>query len=152
MKCEDVEKGLIAFVDERASAAERRDVESHLAAHPDVRQAAVVASSAALGDAQRLVAYVVGRSKLAPAAEELRAYLRGRLPQYMVPAEFVELHELPLLPSGKVDLRGLPPPRDNANASLRAIGSQTPTQAKLAELWCELLELPDVGVDRKSVV
>jgi acyl carrier protein len=64
----------------------------------------------------------------------------------MVPADFVEMHELPLLPSGKVDLRSLPPPRDNANASPRLVGPRTPTEAKLAAFWCELLEVPEVGV------
>ena len=130
----------------RGYRIEPGEVEMHLAAHPDVRKAAVVATSGALGDARKLVAYVVGRSNLAPPAEELRAFLRARLPQYMVPADFVEMHELPLLPSGKVDLRALPPPRDNANASPRLVGPRTPTEAKLAAFWCELLEVPEVGV------
>jgi acyl carrier protein len=64
----------------------------------------------------------------------------------MVPAEFVRMHELPLLPSGKIDLRALPPLPENANASPRVIGPRTPTEAKLAAFWCELLEVPEVGV------
>jgi acyl carrier protein len=56
------------------------------------------------------------------------------------------MNELPLLPSGKVDLRALPPPRDNATVSPRPVGPRTPTEAKLAAFWCELLEIPEVGV------
>jgi amino acid adenylation domain-containing protein len=130
----------------RGYRIEPSEVELHLTSHPDVRKAIVIATSGALGDARKLVAYVVGRSDCALPAEELRAFLRARLPQYMVPAEFVEMHELPLLPSGKVDLRSLPSPRNNANASPRAVGPRTQTQAKLAAFWCELLKVPEVGV------
>ena len=130
----------------RGYRIEPGEVEMHLATHPGVRKAAVVATFGALGDARKLAAYVVGRSNLAPPAEELRAFLRARLPQYMVPAHFVEMRELPLLPSGKVDLRALPPPPGNANASSRLVGPRTPTEAKLAAFWRELLEVPEVGV------
>jgi amino acid adenylation domain-containing protein len=130
----------------RGYRIEPGEVEMHLAAHPDIRKAAVVGTSGALGDARKLVAYVVGRSNLAPPAQELRAFLRTRLPQYMVPTEFVEMNELPLLPSGKVDLRALPPPRDNATVSPRPVAPRTPVEAKLAAFWCELLEIPEVGV------
>ncbi len=130
----------------RGYRVEPGEVELHLMAHPDVRKAAVVATSGALGDARKLVAYVVARSNRTPPAEELRAFLRARLPRYMVPAEFVEMHDLPLLPSGKVDLRGLLQPRQNANVPPHAVAPRTPTQAKLAELWCELLEVPEVGM------
>jgi amino acid adenylation domain-containing protein len=130
----------------RGYRIEPGEVELHLAAHPGVRRAAVVTTSEALGNSRKLVAYVLPRSNLAPPAEELRAFLRARLPQYMVPAEFVEMHEWPLLPSGKVDLRALPPPRDNANASPRVVQPRTPMQAKVAAIWRELLEVPEVGV------
>jgi acyl carrier protein len=130
----------------RGYRVEPGEVEMHLSAHPDVRKAAVVANSEALGDARKLLAYVVGRSNRAPAAEELRAFLRARLPQYMVPAAFVEMPELPLLPSGKVDLRALPPPGDNANASPRLVRPRSPTEATLASFWCELLEVAEVGM------
>jgi amino acid adenylation domain-containing protein len=130
----------------RGYRIEPGEVEMHLAAHPDVRKAVVAATSGALGQARKLVAYVVGRSNRAPLAEELRAFLRARLPHYMVPADFVEMQELPLLPSGKVDLRALPPHCDNANASRRLVEPRSPTEAQLAALWCELLEVPEVGV------
>jgi acyl carrier protein len=63
----------------------------------------------------------------------------------MVPAYFVEMQELPLLPSGKIDLRALPPPRDAAGKLPRRTGELTPAEAKLASIWCELLGLPEVG-------
>jgi acyl carrier protein len=130
----------------RGYRIEPGEVEMHLAAHPDVRKAAVVPTSGALGDAPKLVAYVVGRSNFAPLAEDLRAFLRVRLPQYMVPAEFVRMHELPLLPSGKIDLRALPRFSNEASESPRVVAPRTPTEAKLAEFWCELLGVAEVGV------
>ena len=130
----------------RGYRIEPGEVEMALAAHPGVRKAVVVATSGELGDRRKLAAYVVGRSNLAPRAEELRAFLRARLPQYMVPADFVEMSELPLLPSGKVDLRALPPPHGKGNASSPLVGPRTPTEAKLAAFWRELLEVQEVGV------
>lgn len=129
----------------RGYRVEPGEVETHLAAHPGVRKAVVVATSGALEDARKLVGYVVGLSDRAPPAEELRAFLRKRLPLYMVPAYFIEMRELPLLPSGKIDLRALPPPRDAGGKLSRRTGELTPTEAKLASICCELLELPDVG-------
>jgi acyl carrier protein len=130
----------------RGYRIEPGEVETALAAHPGVRKTVVVATSGALGDARKLAAYVVGRSNPAPPAEELRAFLRARLPQYMVPAHFVEMRELPLLPSGKIDLRGLPPPCGNASASSHLVGPRTSTETKLAAFWRELLEVSEVGV------
>jgi amino acid adenylation domain-containing protein len=130
----------------RGHRIEPGEVEMHLVAHPDVRKAAVVAASRSLAKAPKLVAYVVGRSDLAPPAEDLRAFLRARLPQYMIPTEFVKIHELPLLPSGKVDLRALPLPPEHTNESPCVVGPRTPTEAKLAAFWCELLEVPEVGL------
>lgn len=130
----------------RGHRIEPGEVEMHLVAHPDVRKAAVASTSGSLANVPKLVAYVVGRSDVAPLTEDLRAFLRARLPQYMVPTEFVKMHELPLLPSGKVDLRALPPPPERVNESLRVVEPRSPTETKLAAFWCELLEVPEVGV------
>jgi hypothetical protein len=97
----------------------------------------------------RLVAYVVASAgHAAPAAGELRTFLKARLPDYMVPAAFVALDRLPLSPNGKVDRLSLPEsvpaaaPREG-----RAEPRSVPERA-LARVWEEVLELPgQVGMD-----
>jgi amino acid adenylation domain-containing protein len=75
----------------------------------------------------------------------LRVHARDRLPRYMVPAAFVVLDRLPVLPSGKLDRNGLPAPDVENRATGRA--PRTPVEEVLAGLFAELLGVPAVGVD-----
>jgi acyl-CoA synthetase (AMP-forming)/AMP-acid ligase II len=95
----------------RGFRVELEEIEANLFAHPSVRQAAVTVFGRNIGT-QQLVAYVVNRHGTLPQPQELRDFLGARLPRYMVPTFFVELTELPLLPSGKVDRGSLPQPAD----------------------------------------
>ena len=90
----------------RGFRIEQGEVETALRAHPSVREAVVVLR----GDDphQRLVAYFVASQDPAPAAGDLRALLKKTLPEFMIPAKFVELARLPLTPSGKVNRQALP--------------------------------------------
>jgi amino acid adenylation domain-containing protein len=131
----------------RGYRIELGEVEAHLAAHPGVRQVALAALAGPDPNSKQLVAYVVGQNGAMPAAEDLRAFLRGRLPQYMVPAVFVDMRELPLLPSGKIDRRALPvPPAAEASAAPWHVAPRNETEAGLAAIWCDLLHLPEAGV------
>ncbi|MEE8585008.1 MAG: amino acid adenylation domain-containing protein, partial [Acidobacteriota bacterium] len=77
---------------------------------------------------------------------DLRQFLSGRLPAYMVPAYFTVLEAFPLTPSGKVHRKALPEPeRHLAAAQGREEGIRTPTQELLAGIWCEVLELEEVS-------
>ncbi len=81
-------------------------------------------------------------------AASLRASLRTRLPEYMVPAAFVVLDTLPLSPNGKVDRRALPAP-DYSPAANRASDPQapmTPLEKYLAELWAGILGVERIGL------
>jgi amino acid adenylation domain-containing protein len=90
-----------------------------------------------------LAAYVVPEPGAAPdLAGRLRPFLAARLPDYMVPAAFVELPALPLTPNGKVDRRALPAPRRQA-AGLAA--PRGPVEERLAGVWADLLRLDRVG-------
>jgi non-ribosomal peptide synthetase component F len=100
----------------RGFRIELGEVEANLTAHPVVRQAVVVVSGTS-PEAHHLTAYVVGEDKAALSPQELREFLRTRLPAHMVPALFVEMSELPLLPSGKIDRRALPPPSNEARTA-----------------------------------
>ena len=129
----------------RGFRIELEEIESVLAAHPAVRDAAVLARSE--GRDRRLVGYVVPRSGAAPTREELRAHLAERLPDYMVPAAWVTLDALPLTPSDKVDRQALARIAP-AEVSGREGGTapRTPVEEALAGIFAELLGLPRVGV------
>ena len=109
-----------------------------------VRECVVVARADAGGEA-RLVAYLVPEGGGDPAAEELRAALRERLPEHMVPSAFVALDSLPLTPTGKVDRRALPAPEAPAERDGFA-APRTPTEEVLAEVWAAVLGLRRCGV------
>ncbi|HEU4559344.1 MAG TPA: amino acid adenylation domain-containing protein, partial [Longimicrobium sp.] len=125
----------------RGFRIEPGEVESVLSSHAAVREARVVVREDVPGD-RRLVAYVVGQVE----AEEVRAYLRGSLPEYMLPAAFVFLAALPLTPNGKVDIKALPAP-ELASAEERYVAPRTAVEEVLAGIWAEVLRLERVGVE-----
>ena len=90
------------------------EVEKVLEEHDSIDTATVVVwhgtHNGAEADDRRLVGYVVPKRKTALSSAELCEFLRGRLPDYMVPAAFVQLDELPLMLNGKIDRRALPAP------------------------------------------
>jgi amino acid adenylation domain-containing protein len=128
---------------------EPAEVEAALALHPGVKASAVVAREETR-DGRRLVAYVVPAEGAPLPGPELRAWLRARLPEAMVPRLFLPLDRLPLTANGKVDRAALPPPKAPPMPSNEAAGEpRTPTAEILAGLWADLLELPrvDPGAD-----
>jgi amino acid adenylation domain-containing protein len=128
----------------RGFRIEPGEVEAVLSDHLEVREAVVVAREDAPGD-RRLVAYVVAAESAAVTPAELRAHLKGRLPEYMVPSAVVVLESLPLTPSGKVARRALPAP-EYAVAETGHVAPRTPVEEVLAEIWAEVLRLERVGV------
>ncbi|HSS47862.1 MAG TPA: amino acid adenylation domain-containing protein, partial [Thermoanaerobaculia bacterium] len=129
----------------RGYRIELGEVEALLAALPGVEEAAV----AALGrEADRhLVAYVVVAPESAFSPEDLRASLRRRLPEPMVPAVWMRLAKLPRTPNGKLDRRRLPAPEAARLAAAACTAPRTPVEELLADLWAELLGIERVGVD-----
>jgi amino acid adenylation domain-containing protein len=136
----------------RGHRIELGEIEAALATHPAVRHAVVVdLPDTAAGDGhRRLVAYAEIAGTPAGSAlgiGEVRRFLRGVLPDYMLPAAFVPLQRLPLNPSGKVDRRALPDPGgarpilETAYAAPRE-GRET----ALATLWREVLGIERVGI------
>jgi amino acid adenylation domain-containing protein len=129
----------------RGFRIEPGEIEAALAEHPAVREAVVLARDGQEG--RRLVAWLGVGDGSAPGADELRSFLRSRLPEHMIPAVFVPLTTLPLTVHGKVDRRALPEP-----AALRPqmgeayVAPRDPDEAALAEVWAEVLELDRVGI------
>jgi amino acid adenylation domain-containing protein len=131
----------------RGFRIETGEIEAALASHPGVADATVIAREDVAGE-RRLVAYVVARPPF-PAAAELRARLAAFLPDYMVPAAFVTLGELPLTENGKLDRRALPPPEaaEGAAAAGPCVAPRSRAEAALAGVWREVLGVERVGID-----
>ncbi|WP_373889692.1 amino acid adenylation domain-containing protein [Massilia sp. MB5] len=127
----------------RGFRIELGEIEACLAAHPDVADAAVLARGD--GEAKRLVAYYTPAAGRQPEAGQLRGYLAAQLPEYMVPAAYMALSEMPLTPNGKLDRKALPAPD---GAAYRQRGYEAPlegTETALAAIWAGLLQLEQVG-------
>ncbi|MEW5930754.1 MAG: amino acid adenylation domain-containing protein [Gemmatimonadota bacterium] len=130
----------------RGFRVEPGEVEAALAAHPGVREAAVAALDDESGEA-RLVAYVVEEDEVPEDAPELRAWLRDRLPDYMVPSLFVALDALPRTANGKTDRAALPAPEGGrAGVEAEYVEPRTAVEEALAAVWAETLHVDRVGV------
>jgi amino acid adenylation domain-containing protein len=136
----------------RGYRIELGEIEARLAEYAGIGEAVVIAREDAAGD-KRLVAYytcknkedrVEGEKSLA-GAEELRRYLGGRLPEYMVPAAYVRLEKLPLTVNGKLDRKALPMPEGDAFAVRGYEAPQGETETRLAAIWAEVLKVERVG-------
>ncbi|MFO7587676.1 MAG: amino acid adenylation domain-containing protein, partial [Gemmatimonadota bacterium] len=142
----------------RGFRVELGEIEAALGAAPGVRAAAVTAHPDSGGDL-RLVAYVEFESKSRPGDETvgeagdlgrtraIRDALSLRLPEYMIPSLWVELPELPLTSSGKIDRRALPVPRVTREVlEVEYVAPRDSAEAALAEIWSEVLGAEKVGV------
>jgi len=129
----------------RGFRIEPAEIEAALREHGAVGDCVVVARDGA-GSDRRLVAYLVASTSGPPAASELRAFLKRRLPDYMVPAVFVTLAALPRTPNGKVDRRALPDP-DPGRSGLESayVPPGGPVEEAVAAIWSEVLGRERVG-------
>ncbi len=130
----------------RGFRIELGEIETAIEQLPQVRQAVVMVREDAPND-QRLTAYVSLRDGENIDSKELRAALSSRLPEYMLPSQWLFLKEFPLTPNRKVDRRALPvPENDNAGPALSAPPT-TESEIRIAEIWQELLNHKRVGIN-----
>jgi nonribosomal peptide synthetase DhbF len=140
----------------RGFRVEPGEIETVLLDHPDVAQAAVVAAPDQAGTL-RLIAYLVGTAAGAPEpvdgdrvpvdGDEVRRWLRGRLPEHMVPAAVVVLDRMPLTANGKLDRRALPAPDFTAAPTGGGRAPRDPREEILCGLYADVLGVPAVGID-----
>jgi amino acid adenylation domain-containing protein len=130
----------------RGFRVELGEIEAALAEHPAVQATAVVMREEAPGE-QRLVAYAVLHPGSLARAEELRSFLKSKLPDYMLPARFEFLDSLPVSPSGKVDRRALPAPgSERLESESSYVAPRTEGEKKLAAIWADVLQLDRVSI------
>ena len=130
----------------RGFRIELGEIEAVLIGHEQVKDVAVIAREDQPGN-KRLTAYLVKTGEDQPEVNDLRDYLRERLPDYMVPAAFVYLDELPLTPNGKLDRKALPAPEFSRDSlSSEYVAPRNEPEEQLVGIVKELLELDKVGV------
>jgi amino acid adenylation domain-containing protein/non-ribosomal peptide synthase protein (TIGR01720 family) len=126
----------------RSFRVELGEIEVALLQHGGVRNCAVLMKAG--GSGKRLVAYISGEAS----AEELKNYLKTKLPEYMVPGVYVMLAELPLNANGKVDRRSLPDPAPFKGRSVQDGAPETMTAIEelLVDIWTQVLGATQIGV------
>src|SRR6185312_15345100 len=128
----------------RGYRIELGEIETALQEQERVRDVVVVAREE--GGEKQLVAYVVGRERgRIGRGNELREYLKGRLPEYMVPAMYVELEKLPLTANGKVDRKALPDP-DRTSDSAAYVPPRTLQEEMLCGVMEQILDIQPIGI------
>ena len=133
----------------RGFRVELGEIEAVLRQHPAVNETVVVAREDNPGD-KRIIAYFVPvpAQAAAPSSQELRDFLKQRLPEYMLPSAFVSLMTLPLTPNGKVNRRALPAPDQSNLAPRRELAQpKNAAEATLVGIWESILATQPIGVN-----
>ncbi|BAY99593.1 amino acid adenylation domain protein [Tolypothrix tenuis PCC 7101] len=126
----------------RGFRIELGEVEKVLIAHPAVREVVVLALD------KQIVAYVISEEEQITTTNELRNYLQGILPNYMIPTLFVQLDVMPLLPNGKINRSALPIPTDlRPTIAVNYQAPRSETERAIANIWQEVLKLEKVGIN-----
>jgi amino acid adenylation domain-containing protein len=119
----------------RGFRLELGEIENQLLKHEAIKEAVVLVRTEPNGE-KSLAAYLVADGDIDIPA--LREYLSRTLPDFMIPAYFVELDKIPLNPNGKVDRRALPEPESRLTAADNAIPADQ-LEAQLVEIWSQVL-------------
>ncbi len=130
----------------RGFRIELGEIETALSTSPDVRSSVVIAKKDT-PDHNRLIAYIVPERDQTVSISALRESLKATLPDYMIPAAFVMLEQIPLTPNGKIDRRALPEP-DHTRPDLkdRFLAPRGSTEELFAQIWAEVLGVEQVGI------
>jgi len=128
----------------RGYRIELGEIEAALSDHEDVAQSVVILREDRPGD-KRIVAYCVPNSESDLSSSELKRHLRGRIPDYMVPAAFSTLAALPLASSGKIDRRAFPVPGETSETSLSIDQPKDLLERRLLQIWQQLFGINSIG-------
>ncbi|MEJ6487895.1 non-ribosomal peptide synthetase, partial [Nostoc punctiforme UO1] len=128
----------------RGFRIELGEIEAVLSSHPQVQQTVVIVRED-IAENKRLVAYLVTDDESLN-NNQLREYLKQKLPEYMMPSGFVFLERFPLTPNGKLDRKALPAPDGEITRIDEYIAPSTEIEVILSNVWQELLLKEKVGI------
>ncbi|PCK02583.1 MAG: hypothetical protein COA42_21990, partial [Alteromonadaceae bacterium] len=130
----------------RGFRIELGEIETLLRQHEAVKDTIVIVYDE--NDNRRLVAYLTLSVENNDEPADYKSWLKTRLPDYMLPSQFVVLDKLPLTPNGKVDRKALPSPESASSSDeSELLAPRTPMEELLAQIWIEVLGLEHVGID-----
>lgn len=128
----------------RGFRIESEEIESVLLELDEIKEAIVAVKEDSNGD-KILCAYIIASKELI--VSELREYLSGKLPDYMIPAHFVQLEKYPLTPNGKIDRKSIPIPQAVMNIGVEYKAPENEVEQKLVRIWEQVLSLQDIGTN-----
>jgi amino acid adenylation domain-containing protein len=122
------------------------EVEATLSEHPAIRECAIAAWKNADSD-ERLVAYIVSaRGDASATVGEMRTFMKQKVPEFMVPSNFVLMDALPLTANGKVDRKALPKPDVAKSIAENYVAPRTEIERDMAAIWATILKIERVGI------
>src|SRR5262249_21353439 len=131
----------------RGVRIELGEIESVLSQHPGVREAVVLIKGDSPGD-KRLIAYVTSYQSQLATDDELKSFLKDRLPAYMMPSAIVRLESFPLTLNGKLDYQALPDPSgERPRPEETFVAARNPLEVILSRIWAIVLGIERIGVD-----
>ena len=130
----------------RGFRIELGEIEALLASNPQIWETVVIVWDDTTGD-KRLVAYIVPQPEVTITIDEIRQFLKAKLPDYMIPNAFVILESLPLTANGKIDRRALPPPTLDIKTADKYVAPRTPIEEILVNIWSEVLKVKQVSIN-----
>jgi len=130
----------------RGYRIELGEIENHMLKHKEINKAVVTVREDKEGEPAYLCAYIVADRELG--ISQLREYLSGKLPGYMVPSYFVQLKDIQLTANGKIDRKALPAPELTVGGAYVAPGNET--EKKLVEIWSGILNMEKEKISIES--
>jgi len=131
----------------RGFRIELGEIEFVLNQYDDVKEAVVIAKELKKGD-KRLIAFAIPKRDKNVNSNDIRNYLKEKLPDYMVPSQIIFLNEMPLSQNGKVDRKALDNyefTRDELQSEFR--NASTSVEKKLVDIWQEVLSIDEIGIN-----
>lgn len=129
----------------RGFRIELGEIESVLKEDSSIEQAIAITRVAPGGDT-RLIVYYKLKQNSSVTITDLRNILRKKLPDYMIPQHFVEIHQIPYTPAGKIDKKNLPSPFDNVSHKQEKILPRSYGEKLIAEIWSKVLGAEHIGI------
>ncbi len=127
----------------RGFRIELGEIEAVLTSHSQVNQAVVIAQAENTGS-KSLIAYIVVNEKIT--TQQLREYIKEKLPGYMVPSVFVTLESLPITPNGKINPKALPAPDGEIGREDEYVAPRTEVEQTLTNIWAEFLPVTKISI------